>query len=378
MIDENDLQKIKDLQRQMKDKINIDPLQSGGILTEKGHKALLEWGSGYSVCDFCKGRLDKIENPPISYFVGKLLPEFLGADVARVTNGAREGMFSITHSLKDRGEYVLLDENAHYSSYLAAERSGLEVVEVPNSGEPRYEVEPEGYKEKIEEVGSEDIALAFLTYPDGNYGNYVDAEKVADITNSYDIPFLLNGAYTVGRKPISMNEIGADFIVGSGHKSMAASGPVGVLGMKEKWKDVVLRKSQYSEKKEEELMGCTARGATVMTLISSFPEVTDRVKEWDQQVEKAQWFIEEAEKLGLEQLGEKPHRHDLIFFKADPFYEISQEEGRFFLYKELKKRDIWGIKPGLTKQFKVSTFAASRDELRKVIDAFSDIIDKYS
>ena len=56
-----------------------------------------------------------------------------------------------------------------------------------------------------------------------------DAEKIASICHEYDVPLLLNGAYAVGRMPVSAKEIGADFIVGSGHKSMAASGPVGVL-----------------------------------------------------------------------------------------------------------------------------------------------------
>ena len=33
-----------------------------------------------------------------------------------------------------------------------------------------------------------------------------------------DIPFLYNGAYTVGVMPVDGKAIGADFVVGSGHK----------------------------------------------------------------------------------------------------------------------------------------------------------------
>ena len=42
--------------------INIDPLQRGGILTPEARAALVEWGDGYSVCDFCAGMLDHIKN----------------------------------------------------------------------------------------------------------------------------------------------------------------------------------------------------------------------------------------------------------------------------------------------------------------------------
>jgi len=39
----------------------------------------------------------------------------------------------------------------------------------------------------------------------------------------------LQRAYTVGIMPVDGKKIGADFIVGSGHKSMAAAAPSGVL-----------------------------------------------------------------------------------------------------------------------------------------------------
>ena len=57
------------------------------------------------------------------------------------------------------------------------------------------------------------------------------------------------------------------------------------------------------------------------------------------------------------------------------FYEISREhkKGRFFLYKELKKRGIAGIKPGLTRNFKLSTYGFKKDELKRIIDAFKEI-----
>jgi len=284
--------------------INIDPLQRGGILTPEAREALAEWGDGYSICDFCPGKLEEIKKPPIHNFVYDDLPAFLGVDHARVTNGAREGIFAVMHALGGNGGCVVMDGNAHYTSLVSAERAGLDVSQVPVSDRPEYKIDPAGYADILEEKqnSGEDVVLAVLTYPDGNYGNIVDAKRVSSICHEYEVPLLLNCAYSVGRMPVSAKDLGADFIAGSGHKSMAACGPVGVLGISEQYHDLLLRRSTYNKNKEIELLGCTARGATIMTLIASFPAVVARVAEWDSEVEKARWFSKEMGKLDMIQM----------------------------------------------------------------------------
>lgn len=381
-LDDSSLQKFCFIKRETLGSINIDPLQTGGLLTEAAKQALMEWGDGYSVCDYCGGVLDQVKKPPIYSFVHEALPEFLGCDEARVTNGARESKFAVMHSLGQPGDSVVFDGMAHYSSYVGAERSGLKVKAVPHSGNPDYFLDPEGYGTAIEEVIKESgkpPVMALITYPDGSYGNLPDAKKIASICHEYEVPVLLNGAYAVGRMPINAKELGVDFVVGSGHKSMAASGPIGVLGVSEEYAPVVFRKSVHNKAKEVELLGCTARGATVMTLMASFPEVVKRTKNWDQEVENARWFSSRLQDLGFIQRGQNPHSHDLMFFEAPRFYEISQniKKGRYFLYKELKSRKIHGIKAGLTKYFKLSTFGVGRENLGLVAEAFEDILKKY-
>ena len=381
-LDDSSLQKFGFIKRETLGSINIDPLQTGGLLTGAAKQALVEWGDGYSVCDFCGGVLDQIKKPPIHDFVHKALPEFLGCDEARVTNGARESKFAVMHSIGKPGDWIVLDGLAHYSSYVAAERAGLNIKTVQHSGSPDYYLDPEGYATAIEEVTKENgkpPVLALVTYPDGSYGNVPDAGKIASICHEYNVPLLLNGAYAVGRMPVSAKKIGADFIVGSGHKSMAASGPVGVLGVSEEYAPVVFRKSKHSKVKEVEFLGCTARGATVMTLIASFPDVVKRVRNWDKEVENARWFSARLEEMGFIQRGQKPHSHDLMFFETPRFYEISEKvkNGRYFLYRELKERNIHGIKSGLTKYFKLSTFGLGKEKLEVVVDSFEDILKKY-
>jgi len=368
------------VERQTKNFINIDPLQTGGKLSEDAKKALIEWGDGYSVCDFCTGRLEEIKKPPIHDFITDALPEFLGCDVARITNGAREAKFAVMHALSKRDAWIVVDGNAHYTTYVAAERAGLNIAEVPNTGYPNFRIEAEKYAEMIEGTRRKgEIVLAVLTYPDGNYGNLPDAERIARICHDYDVPLLLNCAYAVGRMPVKMRKIGADFIAGSGHKSMASAGPIGVLGFKEEYAEQLLRKSRKYRTKEVEFLGCTARGVTIMTLMASFPHVVERVKQWNKEVEKARWFSTGMGELGIIQLGDKPHNHDLMFFESEGLYEMSKKvkKGRYFLYKELKKKKIHGIKPGLTKHFKLSTYMVSKEQLEVVLNAFRDIVDKY-
>jgi len=371
------LQKLGELHRKHKDVITLMPLQTGGLLTEAARQALIEFGDGYSVCDFCSGSLCDITNPPVREFVHELLPEFLGCEVATITHGAREAKFAIMHSLAKPGDSIIVDSNRHYTTIVAAERVGLNVIELPSSGYPEFTIDVSEYEPLIEKYHPR---MILLTYPDGNYGNIPDARRLGGIAQKYDVPFILNGAYAVGRMPVNMNELGADFVVGSGHKSMASAGPCGVLGMKKRWEEVVLRKAEAYSNKEVELLGCTLRGVPLITLMASFPYVVERVNHWDEQVSKAQWFSSEIEKLGFKQLGEKPHKHDLLHFEAPMLYEISKRvrERGYFLYKELDDRGIWGPQPGLARSFKLSTFAASKEQLSFVVDSFKSILSKYS
>ncbi len=376
-IENKSLQKLANLRRQHKGLINLMPLQTGGMLTDAAKEALMEFGDGYSVCDFCQGSLCNITNPPIRDFVQELLPQFLGCDVATIAHGAREAKFMVIHSLARTGDSILVDANRHYTTIVAAERVGLNVIEVPHFGPPEFRVDVNEYAALIKKHAPK---LILLTYPDGNYGNLPEAGRLGEIAQEYNIPYILNGAYDVGRMPVSMEMIGADFIIGSGHKSMASAGPVGVLGMNRKWEEIVLKKSDTYSNKEIELLGCSTRGVPLITLMASFPYVKERINHWDEQVSKAQWFSAELEKLGFKQLGEKPHKHDLLHFDTPVLYDISKRvrERGYFLYKELKERGIWGPQPGLARSFKLSTFAADRQQLGFVIDSFKAILNKYS
>jgi len=363
-----------------RENLNLNPLQRGGLLPADAREALYEFADGYSICDYCEGRLDQIRKPDIIRFLEDLA-DFIKVDVVRTVHGAREGKFVVMHAICDKGDTIIVDGNAHYTTHLAAERNQLKVIEAPNNGYPTFEIKPETYREVLEDaIDKTDIKLALLTHVDGDYGNLTDAKKIASTCKKLGVPLLLNCAYSIGRMPIDAKKIGADFIVGSGHKSMAASGPIGVLGMTSEWEDIILKRSERHEKKEIEMLGCTSRGAPIATLMASFPHVKERVQRWGEEIKKTRYFVEEMEKLGeIIQLGVKPKEHDLIRFETPIFDNIASSHPRrgFFLYEELKERRIVGIKRGQTRWFKCSIYAMNMEQIRYIINAFRDIIKKY-
>ncbi|MDI6842647.1 MAG: O-phospho-L-seryl-tRNA:Cys-tRNA synthase [Methanothermobacter wolfeii] len=362
-----------------RDNLNLNPLQRGGVLPAAARKALYEFGDGYSVCDYCEGRLDQIPRPHVNSFLDDLA-DFIKADAVRTVHGAREGKFAVMHALCEEGDTIVVDGNAHYTTHLAAERNGLEIVEVPSTGHPDYEIKPETYREVLEETLEEtEVKLAVLTHVDGNYGNLTDAAAIAGICRELGVPLLLNCAYSMGRMPVELKTLKVDFVVGSGHKSMAASGPIGVLGMSAEWEDLLLKRSPRHEKKEVELLGCTSRGAPLATLMASLPYVRERVSRWDEEVERTRYLVSELEKMdGVRQIGLRPKEHDLVRFETPVFHEIASSHPRrgFFLYEELKKRRIVGIKRGQTRWFKCSVYGMTDQQVQYIIDSFREIVEE--
>ena len=385
------LERYLGLKREFKEEryINLHPIQRGGVLTSEARKALLEFGDGYSTCDWCppkQARLDAIERPPIAQFMQDLA-EFLNMDVARVVTRCREAKFIAFTTLGEPGDYVVVDGLAHYSTYIAAELARLKIKEVPHGGHPEFKLDLDAYATKIEEVKQETgklPAVVLLTHVDYLYGNLNDAAVVGKICKKYGVPFLLNAAYTAGVMPIDGKKLGADIIVSSGHKSWAASAPTGILAMKEELVDKVLARSKvvgdWSKRKfglkEYALLGCTVMGGPLISLMASFPHVVERVERWPQEVEQARYLVEQLERIeGTRQLGVKPKQHTLTHMESEGFYKASQVHKRrgFFLYDELKRRGIVGIQPGLTKHFKLNTYGLTTEKVERVAKAFLEI-----
>ncbi|MBD3227628.1 MAG: O-phospho-L-seryl-tRNA:Cys-tRNA synthase [Candidatus Lokiarchaeota archaeon] len=385
------LKKYKHIRRKIEENfINLHPIQAGGRIPNDPDvlETIIDYIDGYSTCDFClTGRLNEIGTPPICDLHSDLA-KFCDMDEVRLVPGCRQAQFSAIHALAEPGDTIIVDSLAHYTTYLSAERAGLKIVEIPNSGKPDYSIEYDSLNDLISEVKQntkKPPKLIFLTHIGYNYGNLNDAKKTSKIAHDYDIPFLLNGAYSIGRMPVSGKNLGADIMTASLHKSFASPAPSGLLLANEPHAGTIFKNSKITgnwsdrsfNNKEIEILGCTLPGVITMGVMAAFPYVVERVKYWDKEVKKARFFSKELENLGgLYQMGQKPHNHDIMKFESPVLYEISKKHPRkgFFLYEELKDKKIWGVQPGITKSLKLSTYGQSLENLKYIIEVFSDLI----
>ncbi len=371
--------------------INIQPIQAAGRLTLEARKAVISYGDGYSTCDACRKpfRLDKICKPPIASFHEELAA-FLNMDQARVVPGARRGFQAVTASLVREGDPVIVSALAHYTEFLAVEQAGGLVREVPLS--PQNLVTADATAEKIEEVRRETgktPALVMIDHFDYQFANEHDVRGIAKVAHQYDIPLLYNGAYTVGVMPVDGKALGADFVVGSGHKSMAAPAPSGVLATTDEYADRVFRTTGMVGDvtgrrfgiKEVEMLGCTLMGANLIAMMASFPAVKERTLHWSEEVEKSNYFIGRLLAIeGSRVLSEYPRKHSLS--KVDTtgsFDTVARTHKRkgFFLSDELSKRGIVGEFAGATRTWKLNTFGLTWKQIRYVAETFTEIAEKY-
>jgi Sep-tRNA:Cys-tRNA synthetase len=371
--------------------INIHPIQAGGRLTPEAMKALIAYGDGYSTCDWCRKpfRLDKIKRPPIDEFHAELA-EFVGMDEARVVTGARRGFQAVVSSIVKPGDSVIVSSLAHHTEFLAVEDSGGVVKEVPVN--KNNIVTAEAVAEKIEEVKKETgrlPALIMIEHFDYIFGNEHDVREIAKVAKEYDIPFLCNCAYSLGVMPINGKEIGADFIVGSGHKSFASPAPSGIVACTKEWADKVFRTTQMVGDvtkrkfgiKEVEMLGCTLMGGVLIAMMASFPVVKERVKRWSEEVQKSNYFVREFLKIkGNKVLSEMPRKHTLTKVDTTESFDViarSHKRKGFFLSDELKKRRIVGEFTGATRSWKLNTYGLTWDQIKYLAEAFKDIARKY-
>lgn len=373
------------------DFINIQPIQAGGRLTLEARKAVLAYGDGYSTCDLCLKpfRLDYIKKPNISEFMIDLA-KFVNMDIARVVRGARNAFQITINALCEKGDSVLVSQFGHYSLCLAAESVGAIWREVP--ADEKNIITADAVAEKIEKVKKETKKLPKLVaihHVDYMFGNLHPVKEIGKVCHEYDIPFLLNGAYTVGTMPIDGKKLNADFVVGSGHKSMAAPAPTGLLATTEEYTKKLFRLTEVTGDvtgrkfgiKEIELLGCTVPGAPLIGLMASFPKVEERVKQWDREEKNINYFCKEFLKIkGNKVLSEMPRKHTLTKVDTtDTFGKISETHKKrgYFFTGELKKRGIVGMFPGATRSWKFNTYGLTDDQIKYLAESFIDVAKKY-
>ncbi|HON81466.1 MAG TPA: O-phospho-L-seryl-tRNA:Cys-tRNA synthase [Methanoregulaceae archaeon] len=370
--------------------INIDPIQAGGRLTADAMKAVIAYGDGYSVCDQCRKpfRLDYIKKPPIDRF-HRDLAAFVNMDVARVVPGARRGFQAVADTYIRTGDPVLITALSHYTEVLAIEGRGGVIREIPKS--EGNIITADAAADTIEQVAREfgrPPVLLFLDHYDYQYGNRHPVGEIAKIARQYDIPVLYNGAYTVGIMQVDGKGLGVDFVVGSGHKSMAAPAPSGMLAATSERASEVFRTTGIRTDvtgrtfgiKEVGLMGCTLMGVTLMGMLASFPHVRERVKRWDQELANGNLVVEALRSIeGTVIKSEYPRKHTLTRVDTinsfDRVAKTHKKRGYFFS-SALKERGVAGIIPGATRVWKYNTYGMTRTQAEYLATTFQEIAEE--
>jgi Sep-tRNA:Cys-tRNA synthetase len=370
--------------------INIDPIQAGGRLTPDAQRAVIAYGDGYSVCDQCfkPFRLDYIKNPPIADFHSELA-SWLNMDQVRLVPGARRGFQAVASTYVEKGDPVVLTALSHYTEFVALEQAGGIIREIPK--DEKNHINPDAAAEKLEEITREfgrPPKLLFVEHVDYQFGNIHDIRKLAKVAHQYDVPILLNGAYSVGIMEVNGKELGVDFVVGSGHKSMAAPAPSGLIATTEEHVSEVFRTTKVKGDvtgrtfgiKEVEMMGCTLMGVTLMGMMASFPAVKERVKHWEHEIQKSRIVTDALLSIeGTVVQSEYPRTHTLTRVNTiESFDKVANTHKKrgFFLSSELKKRGIVGIIPGSTRVWKYNTYGLTDMQTRHVAESFVTIAEE--
>ena len=360
---------------------------SGGRLTADAMKAVVAYGDGYSVCDNCRkpNRLDYISKPPIAGF-HQDVAKWLNMDAVRTVPGARRGFQAIAQTYVNKGDPVLLTSLSHYTEFLAVEEAGGIAREIPVND--RKLVTPDDAAAKIEAVKQESgrvPVLAFIDHVDYQYGNMHDVAGIARVAHQYDIPVVCNGAYTVGILPVDGKAMGVDFVVGSGHKSMAAPAPSGILAATaEREKEVFRTTSIVGDVtnrkfgiKEPEMMGCTLMGATLVGMMASFPHVRERTKHFDRELANHQLVMDALLSIeGTKCLSEYPRKHTMTRVDTttsfDRVAETHKKRG-YYLQSALEERGITGVIPGATKVWKFNSYGTTPKQAEHLARSFVEI-----
>lgn len=367
--------------------INLDPIQAGGRLTTDAMKAVIAYGDGYSVCDNCEKpfRLDCIKKPPLAQF-HEDLASFVNMDIARLVPGARRGFQAVADTVVSDGDPVLLTAYSHYTEFLSVEQAGGVAYEVPADNHQIITADAVALRiEEVTKTAGKPPALLFIEEVDYQYGNVHPVREIAKIAHQYDVPVLCNGAYTVGIMPVDGRDLGIDFLVGSGHKSMAAPAPSGMLATTNEWAEQLFRTTKIQGDltgrtfgvKEVEMMGCTLMGVTSVGMMASFTHVKERVKEYDTHLSRCNRIVDALCSIeGTRVLSEYPRKHPLTRMNTtESFDKVAKTHKKkgFFLLSALRERGITGIIAGSTKVWKFNPYGLTDEQATYVGDMFVDI-----
>lgn len=167
----------------------------------------------------------------------KTVAEFVGAtsssEIVFVRNTS-EAINLVAESLEIEGD-IVIPEMAHHSNQLPwrkkAERENLKVKWIPTD-EGKLDLEA------VKKIIDEDTAIVSVSHVSNVFGCLNPIKELAEIAHENNAYILVDGAQSVPRMPVDVQELDVDFLAFSGHKMLGPTGIGALYGRKELLEDM--------------------------------------------------------------------------------------------------------------------------------------------
>lgn len=158
---------------------------------------------------------------------------FLGADPKSTifTRNTTESIGMVAHGLDwKKGDHIVTTLIEHHSNllpWIRLRRKGvrISIVKPDKAGN----IKPED----IEAAMNEETRLVAVTHVSNVFGSLLDVKNITTLAHKHGAKVLLDAAQSVGHIPVSVKNIGCDFLAASGHKGLLGPQGTGILYIKE-------------------------------------------------------------------------------------------------------------------------------------------------
>ena len=136
------------------------------------------------------------------------------------TGNCTQGLNMAIHSLFSSGDAVAVSGFEHNAVMRPLTALG---ADIRVAGKRLFD--PEDTLREFEKTLKKGVRGAVFTHCSNVFGYILPVKEMAELCHKYGVPFVLDGAQSAGTLPVSLKELGADFIAMPGHKGL--QGPMG-------------------------------------------------------------------------------------------------------------------------------------------------------